>query len=305
MAAAVEEISASSNSGSIKITAEYSSIAGIEEDYSQISIYSKLDSSISSKDEESIKSSIEASYAGASGKVEAEYGRIKSKASSTSATNSTSSTTKVKFDPSKYQVYRTVTSTFVFPGGGFAEGSDRVHVRTSDESSTEQDLYEMSCDYMQTHYGTPSHELIVQFIEAKYKKWVPISRGDLIPESAIYGGTFSGDGALYVGRFNGTPGKINLKDNRMWNCWVQGQGSSTHAEILTTNMDVDWINYTKGDAVPENSVGNMQTDVDGPVIVARTNSGEIGKLNLNNGMTANLWSQGTGKSTSGQIPALT
>ena len=66
---------------------------------------------------------------------------------------------------------------------------------------------------------------------------MPCSRDDEIPHNAVYAGTTSDDGKMYVARVNNTPGKVNLSDgtNKIWNFWVQGLGRSSSGEILTTN----------------------------------------------------------------------
>ena len=138
----------------------------------------------------------------------------------------------------------------------------------------------------------------------EYQRWVPISRGDAIPSNAIYGGTYGTDGKMYVGQFNGVPGKLNTENGKMWNCWVQGVGSSPHAEILVTNKKIQWISYNKGDTTPDGAVGGMQTGADGQIVVAKTHSDEIGKLNLDGSRLNNLWSHAQGKSTSGKILVL-
>lgn len=293
--------------GSICVRVEYQSLSGIKKDYSEVKTYSKLDNSISSSDETKIDGSVEAAYAGMSGKITAAYGNIKNNSKASSETKAYSSTTMTEYDPSKSQVYRILTTSFTFPSGGFAESIARTHVLTEDKKSSEADLNKMSCDYMKTHYGVSKHMITIPFVENKYQKWVPIHRGQRLPPDAVYGGVYSthGDGAVYVGRFNGVPGKINLEDGKMWNCWVEALGSSQSAEILTTNMKIDWVSRNKGDSIPEGVVGDMQTKADGPVIVAKTHSNEIGKLNLEGNRLNNLWSDAEKKSTSYKVLTLT
>lgn len=292
--------------GSISVRVEYQSHAGIEKDYSEVTTYSKVDNSISSSDETRIDGSVEAAYAGMSGTIKAAYGKIKNNSKASSETKAYSSTTMKEYDSSKFQVYRILTTSFMFPSGGFAESIARTHVLTTDKSSSEADLNKMSCDYMKTHYGVSSHKITIPFVENKYQKWVSIHRGQHLPPDAVFGGVYSahGDGEVYVGRHSGVPGKINLENGKMWNCWVEGIGSSQSAEILTTNKEIDWVSRKKGDPIPEGVVGDMQTKLDGPVIVAKTHSNEIGKLNLDGNRLNNLWSHAEKKSTSYRVLTL-
>ena len=46
-------------------------------------------------------------------------------------------------------------------------------------------------------------------------KWVAKSRNDDLPIDAIYAGSTSTDGHVYVARFNNIPGKVNLSNNKI------------------------------------------------------------------------------------------
>merc|ERR1739844_528022 len=125
-----------------------------------------------------------------------------------------------------------------------------------------------------------------------------IRRGEKLPALAVRAGnTKTDEGDVYVGRMRNNPGKINIhkKDKTMWNCWVHGLGRSESGEILVTNMKQVWTRFKKHEPKATRGLvgdplgGSMWTDTDGMVVVARTNSGEPGKLNFENDKYWHLW----------------
>ncbi|CAE7691819.1 unnamed protein product [Symbiodinium sp. CCMP2592] len=130
--------------------------------------------------------------------------------------------------------------------------------------------------------------------------WLPISRGDALPENALAVGTYGVDGMVYVGRLNGEVGKINLKDGKMWNFRAHHQSHSYNAEILTCSEVYKWIALNKGDPIPAHAVAGGQTPTDGLVFVGHS-SLEPGKINVSDGKMNHFWSHNQGKCYSALI----
>lgn len=135
-----------------------------------------------------------------------------------------------------------------------------------------------------------------------YFTWATIERGDDIPEGAVLGGNTSTDGEVFVGRNtkHGEPGKLNLKNGKMWNLWCHAAKDSPHGEILIVHPGVEvlWIPVCKGDPLPRDAVYAGRTKTDGPLFVCRTagitdgsEGGSVGKLNLSDdeNFCYNMW----------------
>ncbi|CAE7360645.1 unnamed protein product [Symbiodinium necroappetens] len=130
--------------------------------------------------------------------------------------------------------------------------------------------------------------------------WLPISRGDVLPENALAVGTYGVDGMVYVGRLNGEVGKINLKDGKMWNFRAHHQSHSYDAEILTCSAVYKWVALNKGDPIPAHAVAGGRTPTDGLVFVGHS-SLEPGKINVSDGKMNHFWSHNQGKCYSALI----
>ncbi|CAE7707983.1 unnamed protein product [Symbiodinium sp. CCMP2456] len=130
--------------------------------------------------------------------------------------------------------------------------------------------------------------------------WLPIARGDALPENALAVGTYGVDGMVYVGRLNGEVGKINLKDGKMWNFRAHHQSHSYNAEILTCSEVYKWVALNKGDPIPAHAVAGGQTPTDGLVFVGHS-SLEPGKINVSDGKMNHFWSHNQGKCYSALI----
>ena len=151
--------------------------------------------------------------------------------------------------------------------------------------------------------------LNLTILEKVATKWVPCSRNDEIPHNAVYAGTTSTDGKVYVARINNTPGKVNLRDgtNKIWNFWVHGLWqSSLSGEILTTNGTCSWIDIKHGELIPNNAVFSGRDHSNDKVWVARDKRGEPGKLNCHDNDSKspkmyNLWCHDSCKNREGQI----
>ena len=129
---------------------------------------------------------------------------------------------------------------------------------------------------------------------SKLYEWVIKSRGDNIPQNAVYAGTTKADGHVYIGRFRNTPGKVNLENGKLYNFWVESHGSQKDGEILITDNTCKWVNIKRGDKIPNNAIYSGKDSSDDKVWVGRAINGEPGKINCNNNNSAtplmqNLW----------------
>ena len=131
-------------------------------------------------------------------------------------------------------------------------------------------------------------------MENKLYEWVSKSRNDELPINAIYAGSTSTDGHVYVARFNNIPGKVNLSNNKIHNFWVQAIGSSTTGDVLVTTNIYKWVDIKKGDKIPNNAIYSGHDQNGDKVWVGRTLSGESGKINCHDNISDtplmhNLW----------------
>lgn len=125
-------------------------------------------------------------------------------------------------------------------------------------------------------------------------KWVPIKRGDALPKNAIYSCNTYTDGPVYIGGFDNIPGKVNLKNNKIWNIWVQDLGSRQVGEILVMNTTYKWNEISRGDAIPANALYCGLDNHGDKVWVGRSTGGVPGKINCQsndspNPTMCNLW----------------
>ena len=65
-------------------------------------------------------------------------------------------------------------------------------------------------------------------------KWVPMRRGDTIPDNAVYSGQTSSDGEVYIAKIDNSPGKVNLENGKIYNFWTQKYNSRTEGEVLVS-----------------------------------------------------------------------
>lgn len=110
-------------------------------------------------------------------------------------------------------------------------------------------------------------------------KWVPIKRGDKLPKNSIYSCTTSTDGPVYIGGFDNIPGKVNLKNNRIWNIWVRDLGNRQSGEILVMNTTYTWLEISRGELIPKNALYCGLDNKGDRVWVGRTIEGVPGKIN--------------------------
>lgn len=136
----------------------------------------------------------------------------------------------------------------------------------------------------------------VHISPAHCSEWVPISRGQPLPEAAVKSGSTEGDGDLYVARNGaGEPGKLNLQDNTMWNIWCHDGGQAQQGDILVHKKGrLAWMNVSRGDPLPFGAVfgGVSTSDGSGGTYVARVD-GACGKLNIQDAKVYNIWVHGS------------
>lgn len=150
--------------------------------------------------------------------------------------------------------------------------------------------------------------------------WVPIEIGEIIPNEAVYAGVSGDDddgaGPLYVGRFNGQPGKITCNHGKkMRSCCIRQEDEEKEktdsAEILTTHFQHKWKNFADGDhegdifvdGVSANFVGGDMIDAfDGNLYVGKSIRDEPGKITTwNNWTLKELFTPHAGKAESGTV----
>ena len=85
-------------------------------------------------------------------------------------------------------------------------------------------------------------------------EWEVMKRGDVLHERAVYAGITGSDGKVYVSKIDNSPGKVNLKDGKIWNFWSQAYSSRKESEVLITENKYKWIEIKQGDLIPENAV---------------------------------------------------
>lgn len=273
-----------------------------------------------SVNEMDLTASIAAKNGRKSGNLSTSYREVVRKENETETETRTQLRTDVEYNPGLWQVFRKVTTTFSsLPSLDRRQNgsvTSTVHVRTQSQEPTKESLHQEACAYMQAEYDANGHETSIQVdLEKPFVTWMPIERGDVMPSSdfGVYAGVTGSDGDVWVGRFDGVPGKINTTKNsgekdKMWNCWVHSKGSRRHGEILVTNMEQTWVPFQKHEDKHEGLVGDelggpMSSESDGGlVVVAKTTSNEPGKLNFFSGKKyCHLWAHESGKSTSGLV----
>jgi len=126
-----------------------------------------------------------------------------------------------------------------------------------------------------------------QIIECNPKslwiKWVDICRGTSIPLNSIEGGITSTDGLIYVGKIKNSPGKVNTEKDKVWNYWVQNEGSSTSGKMLITNAKYKWQPINRGDEIPRQAIYCGKDGSNDCVWIGKSvKDNELGKINCKN-----------------------
>lgn len=118
-------------------------------------------------------------------------------------------------------------------------------------------------------------------------EWLPIGRGDLLPDGVIKSGTTTSDGDVYVCRDDKEElGKLNVNRSSdglsMHNIWCPNSGQSTQGQVLTLvhGSVAEWKAIRRGELLPPGVVRGGCTELDGDIYVARTQDGQCGKLTV-------------------------
>ena len=85
-------------------------------------------------------------------------------------------------------------------------------------------------------------------------EWIPLSRGDSLPPNAVYSGVVQGDGDVYIGKIDNSPGKVNLANGRVYNFWSQNYNSRTRGEVLVVHGKKEWVEVQYGEVLPKGAV---------------------------------------------------
>lgn len=157
-------------------------------------------------------------------------------------------------------------------------------VAKAEKPYSPDDLYQLALDYMTRYWGAvkePSIEFQIELEKPQLEtKWVPAEAGDDLPVGAVYAGATGTDGAVYIGRFNNTPGKVNLNNKKIAGFWVQHEGNRKKGEVLVTNGVCTWKPINRGDAIPSNAVYSGLDFEFVNVWVGRDRSTEPGKITI-------------------------
>ena len=109
--------------------------------------------------------------------------------------------------------------------------------------------------------------------------WVPMRRGETLPPNAVYAGMTRDDGVVYIGKIDNSPGKVNLKDGKIFNFWSENYSSRSESEVLITNGDKEWVELRHGDNIPEGAICTGRDYNNDKVWVAKdATTDEPGKL---------------------------
>ena len=147
------------------------------------------------------------------------------------------------------------------------------------------------------------------YIELKvknYMKWKSFNCNDDLPKDCVYAGNTYYDGPVYVARVENSPGKVNLKDGKIWNFWVRDINDRTSGEILLTNGDCEWKEIKRGNNIPENAVYSGLDRKGDKVWIGKSLKGEPGKITCHDNSAKdpqmnNLWCHNDGKNGHGYI----
>ena len=113
--------------------------------------------------------------------------------------------------------------------------------------------------------------------------WVRMKRDDDIPKLAVEAGYTKNDGRVYIGRIEKNPGKINCKINtrKIWNFSVQGIGTTLSrqvGQVFVTNLKYEWIEISKNEEIPINSIYNGKDENGDQVWIGKSIHNEPGKI---------------------------
>ena len=82
-------------------------------------------------------------------------------------------------------------------------------------------------------------------------KWIPMKRGDTLPDNAVYSGQTSTDSKVYIAKIDNSPGKVNLQNGKIYNFWTQNYNSRTEGEVLVSYGVNSWKELNYGETIPK------------------------------------------------------
>ena len=291
----------------LTITCEFSTRPGAKKDYKKSSIYRRNQECKQKLDEYSGSAEVKGSYAGVSAAVKGTWANSHSKSSSTTQEYFEEKESFIEYYDNITLLIRTLKFIFNVEGH-IMEHIEESIVQNAHISYSISDLNKEAEKYMENIYGKnkTTIEIPLSLKKNLQIKWVPKSRNDSMPTDAVYGGNTATDGHVYIGRFDNTPGKVNIQNDKIWNFWVEAKGSRTCGEVLTTNGTCDWVEIKRGEEIPKNAIYSGKDQQNDRVWVGKSISGEPGKINCSNNSSKNptmynLWCHHSGQSSKAYI----
>jgi len=126
-------------------------------------------------------------------------------------------------------------------------------------------------------------------------KWIPMKRGDTLPDNAVYSGQTSSDSKVYIAKIDNSPGKVNLDNGKIYNFWTQNYNSRTEGEVLVSYGVNSWKELNYGEPIPSGAVyGGRDYNSDKVWVGKDTTTDEPGKItcldsNATNPSMCRLW----------------
>ena len=265
------------------IECSYFTRPGAKVDYSKIVNYTRSKTAQKKLYEFSGDFEVSAGYDLFSGDLKTSWASVQNLSTQTEEEEYSSKESRVEYYPNTTLLVRSVKYTY------FIDGEVVVHV----DQSIVQDVKEQySLDqlraegrkYMETKYGIKNSNQLELPLELNKKTeiWKSFKKGDILPNNAVYAGYTATDGAVFVARFDNTPGKVNLKNGRINTFWSPGFKNGRYSgEILLTTRNYKWVEIKQGQSIPAGAVRNPGSDV---VYIGKINfaalkvHGEPGKL---------------------------
>jgi hypothetical protein len=87
-------------------------------------------------------------------------------------------------------------------------------------------------------------------------EWIPMKRGDSIPENAVYSGQTGGDGKVYIAKMDNSAGKVNLENGKIHNFWSQKYSPRTQGEVLISHGINSWKTLNYGETIPNGAISS-------------------------------------------------
>lgn len=292
---------------SVTVSCEYTTKPGAKSEYSKVSTYRRDQRSKEKIDSYSGSAEVSGSYAGVKAAVKGSWANSHSFSTSSDQESKREVETKIEYYEGVTLLKRKLKFTYLVDGASMEHEEEEIVQNVDKPYSTDQ-LFKEAQAYMQRLYGSPKTvlEIPLQLSKELRIEWVPKRRNEELPPGAVYAGTTSTDGQIYVGRFASTPGKVNLDNSKVYNFWVQNEGSRDCGEVLATNGNVNWVDIKRNELIPRNAVYSGKDRSGDKVWVGRNRGGEAGKINCHDNNASNpkmwnIWCHAGGSSSNAQI----